>query len=165
MIWVQIPLDMDFFLLYITVHGLSCTAERLSISVSQQLIMTQTMLTGLKTSKAVMRMPVENKTKGLITATRPFILNYRSFNFVRHYWSFCNFWWMTSRPFKCGVIRWWVTDSVLNSSNQACHISGFRPEITGFFIALPALRLSREHLRRNHKIACICFFFFFRTTF
>ena len=24
---------------------------------------------------------------------------------------------------------------------QACHFSGFRPEIIGFFIALPALRL------------------------
>ena len=33
---------------------------------------------------------------------------------------------------------------------QACQISGFRPEIIGFFIALPALRLSRENLRQNH---------------
>ena len=33
---------------------------------------------------------------------------------------------------------------------QACHISGF-------FIALPALRLSRENLRQNHKISGICF--------
>ena len=29
---------------------------------------------------------------------------------------------------------------------QACQISGFRPEITDFFIALPAPRLSRENL-------------------
>ena len=37
-------------------------------------------------------------------------------------------------------------------------ISGFRPEITGFFIALPALRLSRENLQQNHKIPGIFFF-------
>ena len=41
--------------------------------------------------------------------------------------------------------------------SQACQISGFRPEITGCFIALPALRLSRENLRQNHKIFGICF--------
>ena len=39
--------------------------------------------------------------------------------------------------------------------HQACQISGFRPEITGFFIALPALQLSRENLRQNHKISGI----------
>ena len=32
--------------LFLTVHGLSCTAGRLSISLSQQLIITQTILTG-----------------------------------------------------------------------------------------------------------------------
>ena len=32
--------------LFLTVHVLSCTAEKLPISISQQLIMTQTMLTG-----------------------------------------------------------------------------------------------------------------------
>ena len=74
---------------------------------------------------------------------------------------------------------WWVTFShepaqinIQNITNftrtdymnlswllAVCHISGFRPEITGFFIALPALRLSRENLRQNHKISGICFFF------
>ena len=44
-----------------------------------------------------------------------------------------------------------------NLGPQACHISGFRPEIIGFFIALPALRLSRENLRRNHNISGIYF--------
>ena len=44
--------------------------------------MTQTMLTGPKTSKAVMRISVENKTKPLITATRQFIRNYGSFNYA-----------------------------------------------------------------------------------
>ena len=57
------------------------TAERLSIPISQQLIMTQTMLTGAQKFKAVMRMPVENKTKPLITATRQFIRNHGSFNY------------------------------------------------------------------------------------
>ena len=47
--------------LVLTVHGLSRTAERLSISISQQLIMPQTMLTGAQKLKAVMRMPVEKK--------------------------------------------------------------------------------------------------------
>ena len=61
-------------------HGLSCIAESLSISITQQFIMTQTMLTGAQKSKAVMRMPVENKTKPLITATRQFICNHGSFN-------------------------------------------------------------------------------------
>ena len=51
MIWVQIPLDMDFFLLYMVY----------SRETSQQLIMTQIMLTGAQKSKAVMRMLVENK--------------------------------------------------------------------------------------------------------
>ena len=32
---------------------------------------------------------------------------------------------------------------------QACNISGFRPEITGSFIAFPALRLSHENLRQK----------------
>ena len=40
---------------------------------------------------------------------------------------------------------------------QACQISGFRPEITDFFIALPAPRLSRENLRQNNKISSIYF--------
>ena len=44
--------------------------------------MTQTMLAGAQTSKAVMRMPVEDKTKPLITATRQFIRNHGSFNYV-----------------------------------------------------------------------------------
>ena len=34
----------------------------------------------------------------------------------------------------------------LKKKKQACQISGFRPEITDFFIALPAPRLSRENL-------------------
>ena len=46
---------------------------------------------------------------------------------------------------------------------------GFRPakspdlgrRLPYFFIALPALRLSRENLRQNYKISSICF----RTTF
>ena len=59
-----------------SVHGAS---EKLSISVSQQLIMTQTMLTGAQKLKAVMRMHLENKTKPLITETRQFILNHGSF--------------------------------------------------------------------------------------
>ena len=40
---------------------------------------------------------------------------------------------------------------------QACHISGFRPEITGFFIALPVLRLSRENLRQIIKYPVFVF--------
>ena len=40
---------------------------------------------------------------------------------------------------------------------QAWQISGFRPEVTGFFIDLPALRLSRENLRQSHKISGIYF--------
>ena len=40
---------------------------------------------------------------------------------------------------------------------QTCHISGFRPEITGLFIALPALRLSCKNLRQNHKISGVFF--------
>ena len=65
------------------------------------------------------------------------------------------------------LYAWWVNFShkpvliiwIFHDCWQACHISGFRPEITGFFIALPALRLSRENLRQNHKISGICFFF------
>ena len=44
--------------------------------------MTQTMLTGAQTSKAVIRMPVENQTKPLITGTRQFIRNHGSFNYA-----------------------------------------------------------------------------------
>ena len=44
--------------------------------------MTQTMLTGAQKSKAVMRMPVGNKTKPLITATRQFKRNDGSFNYA-----------------------------------------------------------------------------------
>ena len=44
--------------------------------------MTQFMLTGAQKSKAVMHMPVENKTKPLITATRQFIRNHGSFNYA-----------------------------------------------------------------------------------
>ena len=44
--------------------------------------MAQTMLTETQKSKAVMRIPVENKTKPLITATRQFIRNHRSFNYA-----------------------------------------------------------------------------------
>ena len=40
---------------------------------------------------------------------------------------------------------------------QACQISGFRPDITGFFIALSAFRLSHENLRQNHKISGMFF--------
>ena len=45
----------------------------------------------------------------------------------------------------------------LSFSYQACQISRFRPEITGFFIALPAVRLSCENLQQNHKISGISF--------
>ena len=73
----------------------SFTVEKFSISITQQLITAQTMLTGTQKSKAVMSMPVENKSKPLITATRQFIRNHGffnyAFNFMRHYWSFCNF--------------------------------------------------------------------------
>ena len=44
--------------------------------------MTKTMLVGAQKSKVVMRMPVENKTKSLITATRQFIRNHGSFNYA-----------------------------------------------------------------------------------
>ena len=56
--------------IFLTEHGLSFPAERLSILNSQQLIMTQTMLRGAQKLKAVMHMPVENKAKPLITVTR-----------------------------------------------------------------------------------------------
>ena len=59
MIWVQIPLDMIFFLLYMCCR----VQQRLSISIFQQLIITQIMLSGTQKSKAVMRMPGENKSK------------------------------------------------------------------------------------------------------
>ena len=60
-------------------------------------------------------------------------------------------------PFSvCGCPDLWHSlDFPFNFIIQACHISGFRPEITGFFIALPALRLSHENLRQNHKISGI----------
>ena len=51
------------------------------MSISQQLIIAQAMLTGAQKSKAVMRMPVENKTKPLITATRQFLRNHGFFNY------------------------------------------------------------------------------------
>ena len=60
----------------LTVHSLSCTAETLSLSISQQLIMTQTMLTGAQKSKAVMCMPVETKTLLLL------ICSHGSFNYA-----------------------------------------------------------------------------------
>ena len=44
--------------------------------------MTQTMLTGAQKSKAVMRMPVKNKTKPIITATRQFIRNHGSYQYA-----------------------------------------------------------------------------------
>ena len=44
--------------------------------------MAQTMLTGAHKSTDVMRMPVENKTKPLIAATRQFICNDGSFNYT-----------------------------------------------------------------------------------
>ena len=43
---------------------------------------------------------------------------------------------------------------------QACLISGFRPEIIGFFFALPAVQLSCENLWQNHKNFRLFFFFF-----
>ena len=44
--------------------------------------MTKTLLTGAQKSKVVMRMPVENKTKPLITVTRlEFIRNHGYFNY------------------------------------------------------------------------------------
>ena len=55
---VRIPLDMEFFLLYMVY-----TAEKFSISISREFLMTQTMLTGTQKLKAVMCMPVQNKTK------------------------------------------------------------------------------------------------------
>ena len=45
----------------------------------------------------------------------------------------------------------------LKKKKQACQTSGFRPEITDFFIALPAPRLSRENLQQNDKISSIYF--------
>ena len=116
--WVRIPLDMEFFFI---------TAEKFSISISQQLIMAQAMLTGTQKSKTVIRMTVENKTKSLITATMRFIRNHKSFDsaflstlcaIIGH---FANFFWgvcvaggggggVTPRPFKCGAFRWLVTD-------------------------------------------------------
>ena len=44
--------------------------------------MIQTILTGTQKSKAVMVMPVENKTKALIMGIRQFIRNYGSFNYA-----------------------------------------------------------------------------------
>ena len=52
----------------------------------------------------------------------------------------------------------------LKLEHQAYLISEFSPEITEFsllyriFITLPALRLSHENLRQNHKISDIFFF-------
>ena len=43
--------------------------------------------------------------KAVHTQSRIFL-----FNLVHHYWSFCNFWGVTPRPFKCEVFRWWATD-------------------------------------------------------
>ena len=58
------------------------SAGNFSVTISQQLIKAQTMLTGTQKSKDVMCMPVENKTKALITATRLFIRNHGSFNYT-----------------------------------------------------------------------------------
>ena len=44
--------------------------------------MAETMLTETLLSQAVMRMPFENKTKPLITATRQFIRNHGSFDYA-----------------------------------------------------------------------------------
>ena len=52
--WVQIPLDMDFFSLYMVIMY---TRETFNIHLPAQ---KQTLLTGAQTSNAVMRMPVEN---------------------------------------------------------------------------------------------------------
>ena len=67
MTWVQIPLDMDFS--YLTVHGLSCTAETFNLNLPAAHYNTNHVDRGKKL-KAVIRMPIENKTKPLITATR-----------------------------------------------------------------------------------------------
>ena len=53
-----------------------------SISISQQLIMTQIIMKGAQKSKNVLRMCVENKTKPLITATRQLIPSHESFNYA-----------------------------------------------------------------------------------
>ena len=74
---VRIPLDMKFF--YCTRF---ITAKKVSISISQQLIMAQTMLTGTQKLKAVTRKHIENKTKPLITATGQFRRNHGSFNYA-----------------------------------------------------------------------------------
>ena len=70
---VQISLDMDLFL---SVHGLSQQRDFLAAHYVKN------MLTGAQKSKDVMRMPVENKTKPLITATRQSIRNHGSFNYA-----------------------------------------------------------------------------------
>ena len=85
--------------------------------------MAQTMLTGTLKSKAVMRMPVENKTKPLIMATRQFIRNHRSFNYaffstlcaiIGHFPTFEG-WPQNPSNGECFVGEPWIT--VLNSSN------------------------------------------------
>ena len=84
--------------------------------------MAQTMLTGTRKSKAVMGMPVENKTKALITATRQFIRNHGSFNYtffstlcaiIGHFTTFER-WPLRPSNAECFVGETWI--SVLNSS-------------------------------------------------
>ena len=66
---VRIPLDTKF-----SYGTLFITAKQFSISISQQLIMAQAMLTGTQKSKTVISMTVE--TKPLITATMQFLRNH-----------------------------------------------------------------------------------------
>ena len=72
--------------------------------------MTQSMLTGVFKSKAVLLMPVENKTKPLITTARQFIRNHGSFNYT-FFLTLCAIighfavLGVTLRPFKCVAFR------------------------------------------------------------
>ena len=51
-----------------------------------------------------------------------------------------------------------IIKSLAGEIKKKKQISGFRPEVTDFFIALPAPRLSHENLRQNDKISSIYFF-------
>ena len=68
---------MECFLLYMVYHS----RETFNINLPVAHYDTNH-IAGTHKSKDVMRMPVENKTKPLITATRQFIRNHRSFNYA-----------------------------------------------------------------------------------
>ena len=74
---VQILLEMVFVLLYMVYHS----REIFKINLPTAHYGTNHVDRDTK-SKAVMCMPVENKTKALITATRQFICNQGSFNYA-----------------------------------------------------------------------------------